>query len=131
MLLDLHARLSEIKVVGGEGVGVRHELEMLFRKGSLKPSDDSPFANEIFDPECESPIIPFLYSLLCGVRLSGGADEFELLCAATNMMYNLGSRKTREFVRREYKNTNYGVVNPRTIDTVRLLLSPFSRQVGS
>lgn len=42
--------------------------------------------------------------------------------AATNMLYNLGSHKTREFVTREYKNTNYGVVNPRTIDTVSLFL---------
>ena len=24
---------------------------MLIRKGALKPSDDSPFANEVFDPE--------------------------------------------------------------------------------
>lgn len=44
---------------------------------------------------------------------------------ATNMLYNLGSHKTREFVTREYKNTNYGVVNPKTIDTVRSFLCPW------
>lgn len=60
VLLNLHERLNEIKVVGG-GQGVRHELDMLFRKGSLKPSDDSPFANEIFDPECKSTLVLSLF----------------------------------------------------------------------
>lgn len=46
--LDLRSRLSLIPVDG------RHKIEMLIRKGSLKPSDDSPFANEIFDPACKS-----------------------------------------------------------------------------
>ncbi|KAF5367963.1 hypothetical protein D9758_004464 [Tetrapyrgos nigripes] len=28
-----------------------HQVDMIIRKGSLKPSDDTPFSNEIFDPE--------------------------------------------------------------------------------
>ena len=37
---------------------------------------------------------------------------------ATDMLYNLRSKYDREQVLEEYKNTNYGVVNPRTIDAV-------------
>lgn len=44
--LDLRERLSSIP-------GGSHQIDLILRKGSLKPSDDSPFANEIFDPEGE------------------------------------------------------------------------------
>ncbi|KAI0082633.1 lysine/ornithine N-monooxygenase [Panus rudis PR-1116 ss-1] len=85
VLLDLHRRLS--------GAGHRDcELDLIFRKGSLKPSDDSPFANEIFDPD------------------------------TTDMVYNLPSQRVRREVLNEYHNTNYGVVNPRTIDALYELM---------
>ncbi|KAI0798001.1 L-lysine 6-monooxygenase (NADPH-requiring)-domain-containing protein [Abortiporus biennis] len=42
ILLDLHDRFAS----GPE----TYEVDLVFRKGSMKPSDDSPFANEIFDP---------------------------------------------------------------------------------
>lgn len=44
VLLDLLRRLEGIPCNG------QHEIHMIIRKGSLKPSDDSPFVNEIFDP---------------------------------------------------------------------------------
>ena len=44
--MDLYERLADI----APGTSGRHQLDLIFRKGSLKPSDDSPFANEIFDP---------------------------------------------------------------------------------
>ena len=47
VLMDLYERLADI-APGSQGG--RHQLDLIFRKGSLKPSDDSPFANEIFDP---------------------------------------------------------------------------------
>jgi L-ornithine N5-oxygenase len=46
--MDFRDRLGSIPTVGS-----RHEVDMIIRKGSLKPSDDSPFANEIFDPSCK------------------------------------------------------------------------------
>ena len=55
VLLDLHSRLNSIALPAGK----KHVLDMIFRKGSLKPSDDSPFSNEIFDPACE---LPCMYS---------------------------------------------------------------------
>ncbi|KAG6917970.1 hypothetical protein DXG01_017154 [Tephrocybe rancida] len=78
--LDLRDRLSS-----NAGAN-RHEIDMIIRKGSLKPSDDSPFANEIFDP------------------------------ASTDAWFNLPSERTRASTLKEYKSTNYGVVNPRTLE---------------
>lgn len=46
--MNLRDRLTSVATVGD-----RHEVDMLIRKGSVKPSDDSPFANEIFDPACK------------------------------------------------------------------------------
>lgn len=43
--MDLRSRLNDVTCARGH-----HQVDMLIRKGSLKPSDDSPFANEIFDP---------------------------------------------------------------------------------
>ena len=51
VLLDLHSRLNSLSVTGGR----KHQLDMIFRRGSLKPSDDTPFSNEIFDPASELP----------------------------------------------------------------------------
>lgn len=82
--MDLRNRLCSIPVPG-EG---RHIVEMLIRKGSLKPSDDSPFANEIFDP------------------------------AATDACYNAPSKRRRDAVLAEYRATNYGVVNPVTLEAL-------------
>jgi lysine/ornithine N-monooxygenase len=45
--LDLYNRMNAIPIVGE---GYQHEVEMIIAKGSIKPSDDSPFSNEIFDP---------------------------------------------------------------------------------
>lgn len=104
ILLNLHGRLSSVPT-GGLG---KHELDLIFRKGSLKPSDDSPFANEIFDPACTY--------LLQNIREV--LSLISIALTATDMMFNLRSKYEREHVLEEYKNTNYGVVNPRTIDNV-------------
>ena len=37
---------------------------------------------------------------------------------ATDVIFNLPSASSRKAVLSEYRNTNYGVVNPRTIDAV-------------
>ncbi|KAG9102474.1 hypothetical protein FRC06_001981 [Ceratobasidium sp. 370] len=86
VLLDLRSRLADI-AINGETATASHQLDLIIRKGSLKPSDDSPFANEIFDPESTD-------------------KAFKLPSAA------------RAWLRAEYAGTNYGVVNPRTLDTL-------------
>ncbi|KAG8740979.1 hypothetical protein FRC12_015830, partial [Ceratobasidium sp. 428] len=86
VLLDLRSRLADI-AIDDETSGAGHQLDLIIRKGSLKPSDDSPFANEIFDPESTD-------------------KAFKLPSAA------------RAWLRAEYAGTNYGVVNPRTLETL-------------
>ena len=80
--MDVRNRLASVPTQG------RHVVEMLIRKGSLKPSDDSPFANEIFDP------------------------------ASTDAWFSSGSKHNRDAILAEYKQTNYGVVNPRTLENL-------------
>ncbi|KAI1795864.1 L-lysine 6-monooxygenase (NADPH-requiring)-domain-containing protein [Ganoderma leucocontextum] len=84
VLLDLHNRLNSLPISGGN----KHELDMIFRKGSLKPSDDTPFSNEIFDPD------------------------------ATDLMFGLPTQRDRQHLLQEYSATNYSVVNNRTIDSL-------------
>lgn len=52
--MDVRERLSDMSV--GDSPHV-HEVDMIIRRGSLKPSDDSPFANEIFDPSGTSSTV--------------------------------------------------------------------------
>ncbi|KAJ8519808.1 hypothetical protein ONZ45_g3326 [Pleurotus djamor] len=82
--MDLRERLSALPLAEGASRG--HHVDMIVRKGSLKPSDDSPFANEIFDP------------------------------CATDAWFTLPFDHMRSDRHAEYKNTNYGVVNPRTLE---------------
>ena len=70
----------------------RAQIDLFIRRGSLRPADDSPFSNEVFDP------------------------------GMSNAVFGLDARG-RDVVMREAKNTNYSVVNPRTLDTVRPKLS--------
>ena len=54
VVIDLRSRLQEVVPLSpnGDGNTVRHEIDLIISRGSLKPSDDSPFSNEIFDPAC-------------------------------------------------------------------------------
>ncbi|KAL4259861.1 L-ornithine N(5)-monooxygenase [Pleurotus pulmonarius] len=81
--MDVRERLSTMSV--GDSAQA-HEVDMIIRRGSLKPSDDSPFANEIFDP------------------------------SATDAWFSLPADHMRADRHAEYKSTNYGVVNPRTLE---------------
>ncbi|KAL1701818.1 L-lysine 6-monooxygenase (NADPH-requiring)-domain-containing protein [Schizophyllum commune] len=83
ILLELRNRLSSIP--SGSG---RHQVKMVMRRGALRPSDDSPFTNEIFDPE------------------------------STGAWYETSNPEIRKSRLQEYKSTNYSVVNPRTLDSV-------------
>ncbi|KAF8332309.1 L-lysine 6-monooxygenase [Cantharellus anzutake] len=91
VLLDIQARLSVFPPPAPSSehsVPSNHSVDLIIHRGSLKPSDDSPFANEIFDP------------------------------ASTDFFFNLNSKEARSEVKREYENTNYGVVNPNTLAKV-------------
>ncbi|KAH8833647.1 lysine/ornithine N-monooxygenase [Flagelloscypha sp. PMI_526] len=81
--MNLRERLNSIDPHGGN-----HEIEVIVRKGSLKPSDDTPFSNQIFDP------------------------------SSTDRWYATKSEMARETRLAEYQGTNYGVVNPVTLDSL-------------
>lgn len=51
-LLNVYSRIESLGWAGESQA--QHEVDMIIRKGSLKPSDDSPFVNEIFDPASTS-----------------------------------------------------------------------------
>ena len=102
VLLDLHSRLS---VEGGQDAR-KYEVELIFRAGSFKPSDDTPFSNEIFDPSSKD-----MHFLGCLHVLNG--------FVAADFMFQLPPSARHE-VLKEYHHTNYSVVNPRTIDTVSM-----------
>jgi len=54
VVIDLRSRLQDAVPLSPteDGHAVRHEVDLIISRGSLKPSDDSPFSNEIFDPAC-------------------------------------------------------------------------------
>lgn len=56
VLLDLHDRLN----IKGKLENQKYQVDLIFRRGSFKPSDDTPFSNEIFDPSGKS--VNYLYS---------------------------------------------------------------------
>ncbi|KAG2150896.1 L-lysine 6-monooxygenase (NADPH-requiring)-domain-containing protein [Suillus clintonianus] len=83
VLLDLRSRLTSMGMSDGQA----HNLHLIIRGGSLKPSDGGPFANQVYNPEY------------------------------VDVMYNLPS-DSRKRVMADYKTTNYGAVNPRTLDSL-------------
>jgi len=109
VLLDLHWRLTSM----GRSAGQAHNLHLIIRGGSLKPSDDSPFANEIFNPDCEL------------ITMSPNQTRVLILPftnLATDAMYDLPSDSARRRVLADYQNTNYGAVNLRTLESVSYCL---------
>lgn len=75
ILLDLHARFPRIGI------------DLIFRGQALKPADDTPFVNEIFNP------------------------------AFTDFMYGQ-PRDRRDEIIREFRNTNYAVVDADLIQRI-------------
>ncbi|PBK97067.1 hypothetical protein ARMGADRAFT_1077176 [Armillaria gallica] len=81
--LNLRERLRSIPAPAG-----RHQIDMIIRKGALRPSDDTPFANEIFDPQ------------------------------ATDAWFSHPSSASRATQLQEFKSTNYSVINSLTLDAL-------------
>ena len=54
VVIDLHSKLQDILPLlpNEDRNSAKHEIDLIISRGSLKPSDDSPFSNEIFDPTC-------------------------------------------------------------------------------
>lgn len=91
VLLNLNSRLTSM----GKSADREHNLHLIVRGGSLKPSDGGPFANQVYNPEY------------------------------VDIMYGLPSESRRKVIA-EHKDTNYGAVNPRTLESVSCISSPNS-----
>lgn len=54
VVIDLRSKLRDMLPLlpNEDKKPTRHEIDLIISRGSLKPSDDSPFSNEIFDPTC-------------------------------------------------------------------------------
>ncbi len=99
--LNLRERLRSIPAPAG-----RHQIDMIIRKGALRPSDDTPFANEIFDPQGMSSSYDGMLLLI-------------VLSPATDAWFSHPSSASRATQLQEFKSTNYSVINSLTLDAVR------------
>lgn len=54
VVIDLRSKLQDLLplILNKDKKPARHEVDLIISRGSLKPSDDSPFSNEIFNPTC-------------------------------------------------------------------------------
>lgn len=83
VLLNLNSRLTSM----GKSSDQEHNLHLIVRGGSLKPSDGGPFTNQIYNPEY------------------------------VDIMYDMPNDSRRRVIA-EHKDTNYGAVNPRTLESL-------------
>ncbi|KAI8459322.1 L-lysine 6-monooxygenase (NADPH-requiring)-domain-containing protein [Phakopsora pachyrhizi] len=91
------------------------KIDLIMRKGHLKPADDSPFVNEIFNPKATD----FFYGLK--------EDDFvELSVSDTRKSSRKNGcdykRSCRDFVLEEVASTNYSVVSPETLESLYELM---------
>lgn len=105
IVIDLHSRLATIPVIGEHA----HTLDLIIRKGSLKSSDDSPFVNEIFNPESKRSTQPETF-------------DIDAKSLATDEFFRLPSHSARRKINLEYASANYGVINPHTLELVRTFI---------
>lgn len=96
------------------------QVDLIIRRGALRPSDDTGFSNETFDP-AQTDLVYALGSkvepeqVLSGrVGLGGGA-------MAPVDAAELSAEGARDRILAESKATNYSVVNPVTLQAVRTL----------
>ncbi|PLW34960.1 hypothetical protein PCASD_14235 [Puccinia coronata f. sp. avenae] len=77
------------------------EIDLIIKKGHLRPSDDSPFSNELFNPQSTD----FFYDHNTR-ELAPRLDSRSSICAPS---------KLKDFLLKEAAATNYAVVNPETL----------------
>lgn len=87
-------------------VGV--EIDLIIKQGNLRPSDDSPFSNQVFNPKSTD----FFYEL-CAEALSK---------AHNRSLSNQGSNKLTDFLLKEAASTNYAVVSPETLKEIHEIM---------
>ncbi|KNZ44321.1 hypothetical protein VP01_928g5 [Puccinia sorghi] len=102
-LLETYHRLKPLvaSINGSENCA---QIDLIIKQGHLRPSDDSPFSNEVFNPQSTD----FFYDLNAR-ELSPRLDRPSSIC---------GTSRLNEFLLKEAAATNYAVVNPETLTTL-------------
>ena len=115
---DVRLRLAErIAALPSVPRGGRPQIDMLIRHGALRPSDDSAFSNEVFDPASTDLIHSVGTSApsnLSGRVGLGGAAALRRGDKEATV-----TPEARKRIMAEAKATNYSVANPRNIEAVR------------
>ncbi|KAH8919443.1 hypothetical protein BT69DRAFT_1246449 [Atractiella rhizophila] len=119
VFINLHDRISELSLPEDATVHV----DLFIRQTSLRPSDDSPFANEIFNPN----MTDLFYELGEGKEVGNPLNVLSLReeglggigdVQAEGRGESDGNGKAREKLLKEMKATNYSVVNAHTLQTL-------------
>jgi len=102
-LLETYNRLKPLvaSINGSENCA---QVDLIIKQGHLRPSDDSPFSNEVFNPQSTD----FFYDLNAR-EISPRLDHPSAIC---------GPSRLNEFLLKEAAATNYAVVNPETLTTL-------------
>ncbi|OAV98400.1 hypothetical protein PTTG_05560 [Puccinia triticina 1-1 BBBD Race 1] len=102
-LIETYNRLKPL-MASFDGAETCAELDLLIKQGHLRPSDDSPFSNEVFNPQSTN----FFYDL--------SAQELRPRLSAQSQIN--GHKKLNDILLKEAAATNYAVVNPETLGTL-------------
>ncbi|KAI7944051.1 hypothetical protein MJO28_011579 [Puccinia striiformis f. sp. tritici] len=102
-LLETYSRLKPL-MASVNGLGTSGEIDLIIKQGHLRPSDDSPFSNEVFNPQSTD----FFYEL----------NAEELAPRSIPQPTRHGRKKVKDFLLEEAAATNYAVVNPETLSTL-------------
>jgi len=111
--MRLAERIAALPSVPGGG---RPQIDMLIRHGALRPSDDSAFSNEVFDPASTDLIHSVGTSApsnLSGRVGLGGAAALRRGDKEATV-----TPEARKRIMAEAKATNYSVANPRNIEAL-------------
>ncbi|KAA1113151.1 hypothetical protein PGT21_022854 [Puccinia graminis f. sp. tritici] len=106
-LLETYNRLKTL--IGSEhGLETSAEIDLLIKQGHLRPSDDSPFSNEVFNPQSTD----FFYDL----------SAQELKPRMNSQSPIPAHERVNDILLKEAAATNYAVVSPETLSTLHEII---------
>jgi L-ornithine N5-oxygenase len=111
-LLETYNRLKAL-IASDHRLETSAEIDLLIKQGHLRPSDDSPFANEVFNPQATD----FFYDL----------SAQELRPRMNSQSPIQAHERVNDILLKEAAATNYAVVSPETLSTVSNFLYPRNR----
>ncbi|GAA99237.1 uncharacterized protein L969DRAFT_86461 [Mixia osmundae IAM 14324] len=128
IFLNLHTQLDDLIAQHPEiSKDAQPQVDLIIRRGALRPSDDSPFSNEVFDPAMTDFVYgvggkPKDQGLTSAVGLGNQARPPVKQCEDSDRVNEWTNERSgqekRDVVLSEAKATNYAVVNPVTLEAI-------------